>query len=131
MNHLSNDHVGSGKALYSCYWEGCDRCVEMSDTGVEGAALEGKRGNGKAFVQRQKIMRHLQTHTGTLIPYSQLEPVLILCGTGDRPFVCDICQKGFSEKTTLTVHQRMHTNEKSTHCADSSNLGKGKRKVDV
>lgn len=47
MNHLSVEHVGSGKAGYVCEWEGCDRCDES-----------------KGFAQRQKVMRHLQTHTG-------------------------------------------------------------------
>ncbi|KAM0756057.1 hypothetical protein T439DRAFT_320745 [Meredithblackwellia eburnea MCA 4105] len=81
MNHLSVEHVGSGKAGYVCLWEGCDRCED-----------------GKGFAQRQKVMRHLQTHTG------------------DRPFVCDVCNKSFSEATTLTQHMRVHTNERPYKC---------------
>jgi hypothetical protein len=48
MTHISEDHVGSGKAMYDCRWEGCDRNTEQE----------------KGFAQRQKVMRHLQTHTG-------------------------------------------------------------------
>ncbi|KAI5481157.1 hypothetical protein MNV49_005592 [Pseudohyphozyma bogoriensis] len=81
MSHLSLDHVGSGKASYTCEWEGCERS-----------------GDGKGFAQRQKVMRHLQTHTG------------------DRPFVCEVCSKSFSEATTLTQHMRVHTQERPYKC---------------
>lgn len=43
--HLSEDHVGTGKSRYWCEWQECHR-------------------NGKSFTQRQKVMRHIQTHTG-------------------------------------------------------------------
>lgn len=43
--HLSEVHVGMGRGKYLCEWEECDR-------------------RGKVFTQRQKIMRHIQTHTG-------------------------------------------------------------------
>lgn len=40
--HVVDEHVGGGKGVYSCGWEGCDR-------------------NGaKAFSSKQKILRHLQ-----------------------------------------------------------------------
>lgn len=45
--HIGSVHVGSGKAEYECGWEGCERAKE-----------------GRKFSQRQKVMRHLQTHTG-------------------------------------------------------------------
>lgn len=77
--HIVNDHVGSGKASYRCGWEGCSRA-------------------DKIFNQKQKVLRHLQTHTG------------------DRPFECSICHKRFSEKNTLAQHQRTHTNEKPYVC---------------
>lgn len=53
MTHLSVEHVGSGKAHYECCWEGCERAPDPESG-------EGGRG----FAQRQKVMRHLQTHTG-------------------------------------------------------------------
>lgn len=83
MSHLSLAHVGSGKAGYTCEWVGCDRAGG---------------GDGKGFAQRQKVMRHLQTHTG------------------DRPFECGVCGKSFSEAMTLTQHMRVHTNERPYAC---------------
>lgn len=93
MSHLSIDHVGSGKAHYECLWEGCERAEE----------------GGKGFAQRQKVMRHLQTHTGAF-RYSISSKSLLLTVAwrrvaGDRPFVCEVCGKSFSESMTLTqVH---------------------------
>ncbi len=43
--HVSDLHIGCGRSQYICYWEKCDR-------------------NGRPFTQRQKVMRHIQTHTG-------------------------------------------------------------------
>ncbi|CAG8628727.1 10276_t:CDS:2, partial [Dentiscutata heterogama] len=42
--HVSEGHIGCGRSQYVCYWERCDR-------------------NGRPFSQRQKVMRHIQTHT--------------------------------------------------------------------
>lgn len=78
-NHITEEHIGWGKAEYTCQWKGCSR------------------GN-RTFHQKQKIVRHLQTHTG------------------HRPFACDICQKRFSEANTLAQHKRVHTREKPYKC---------------
>lgn len=78
--HINSAHVGSGKAHYDCYWEGCSRHGE----------------NG--FASKQKICRHLQSHTG------------------HRPFQCKICQQNFSEAATLAQHMRRHTQEKPYVC---------------
>ena len=42
MNHLTTEHVGSGKNHYECFWRGCER--------------SGKNG----FTSKQKVCRHLQ-----------------------------------------------------------------------
>ncbi|KAJ8521710.1 hypothetical protein ONZ45_g1604 [Pleurotus djamor] len=75
-NHLTSVHVGGGKGQYECRWNGCDRHGDRS------------------FTSKQKICRHLQTHTG------------------HRPFKCQICNERFSEAATLQQHIRRHTNEK-------------------
>ncbi|ORY93598.1 hypothetical protein BCR43DRAFT_444598 [Syncephalastrum racemosum] len=79
--HLSEDHVGTGKSRYLCEWQECHR-------------------NGKSFTQRQKVMRHIQTHTG------------------DKPYQCTICKKRFSEANIMTQHMRIHTGEKPFRCPE-------------
>ncbi|KAH6915873.1 zinc finger protein [Coprinopsis sp. MPI-PUGE-AT-0042] len=78
--HLNSVHVGSGKSKYECFWEGCNR-------------------NGTQwFSSKQKICRHLQSHTG------------------HRPFQCTVCQQNFSEAATLQQHMRRHTQERPYAC---------------
>ncbi|TFK39991.1 hypothetical protein BDQ12DRAFT_629145 [Crucibulum laeve] len=78
--HITAAHIGSGKAQYECFWEGCNR--------------HGDHG----FTSKQKICRHVQSHTG------------------HRPFQCSICQQNFSEAATLQQHMRRHTQEKPYLC---------------
>ncbi|KAF8075003.1 hypothetical protein FPV67DRAFT_1409330 [Lyophyllum atratum] len=79
-SHITVVHVGGGKAQYECFWEGCNR-------------------NGKSgFSSKQKICRHLQSHTG------------------HRPYQCKMCQQYFSEAATLQQHMRRHTQEKPYVC---------------
>ncbi|KAF9462886.1 hypothetical protein BDZ94DRAFT_1260094 [Collybia nuda] len=79
-SHITALHVGAGKAQYECFWEGCNR--------------NGNRG----FSSKQKICRHLQSHTG------------------HRPYQCNICHQNFSEAATLQQHRRRHTQEKPYKC---------------
>ncbi|KDQ61783.1 hypothetical protein JAAARDRAFT_31264 [Jaapia argillacea MUCL 33604] len=78
--HTTSAHVGGGKSHYDCFWEGCAR------NGANG------------FASKQKICRHLQSHTG------------------HRPFQCKVCKQYFSEAATLQQHMRRHTQEKPYVC---------------
>lgn len=75
-DHLSAEHVGRGKASYDCHWAGCSR-----------------HGPKHGFSSKQKVLRHLQSHTG------------------HRPFRCEVCGVDFSEAATLQQHMRRHTQE--------------------
>lgn len=73
--HLTAVHVGGGRSRYDCHWGDCARSGEAG------------------FASKQKIMRHLQAHTG------------------HRPFMCKECGLYFSEAATLQQHMRRHTQE--------------------
>ena len=75
MAHLSDVHVGRGKDSYTCQWDNCDR----------------------TFRSRQKVLRHLQSHTG------------------HRPFVCPVCEQAFGEAAPLAAHMRRHAQESEGH----------------
>lgn len=118
-SHLENFHLDKGKNHYKCKWEGC--C--------------------KSFKQRQKISRHLLTHTGYK-PF-KCDECKKCFGTretltqhlrthsGEKPYKCDVCGKCFSISSSLKIHMRTHTGERPFTCnvcgksfSESSNYNK-------
>lgn len=124
QDHLI-EHIGQGKSIYHCEWVGCERH------------------KGKAFVQKQKLLRHIHIHTGhkpckceicgaKFAVESMLKQHLRI-HTGEKPFQCSICGKQFTTSSSLSIHNRVHTGEKPLICkwpgcgkrfSESSNLTK-------
>ncbi|OLY83843.1 Zinc finger protein 143 [Smittium mucronatum] len=125
-NHISDLHIGYGKKYYTCQWSDCKR-------------------QSKPFSQRQRIIRHVQMHTGYK-PFVcsscdkrflevHIKDQHVRTHTGERPFFCKIngCNKNFATSSALKIHNRTHTGERPYVCnfpgcdkrfAESSNLVK-------
>lgn len=99
---------------------------------------------GKSFKLKSEHTRHLKKHEGRYSLYTVENEFILhvclldpdfrkvacsLCGkkvyelrkhmlthTGEKPFTCERCNRGFSSRYALKIHSRQHTNEKPYIC---------------
>ncbi|KAJ3011047.1 zinc-finger protein [Thoreauomyces humboldtii] len=103
VTHVSELHIGSGKASYTCLWKGCTR-------------------EQRAFTKRHKIHNHLRIHTGE----RPFECPVADCGkkfsrqdglnthikthSNVKPYVCSFynCGKAYYHSRSLRKHEKTH-----------------------
>ncbi|KAF9156712.1 Zinc finger protein glis2 [Mortierella sp. AD010] len=107
--HVAETHIGSGKACYSCDWQGCPRMM-------------------KPFTKRHKMYNHLRTHTGErpfrcLVPgcdkkFSRPDSLTTHTKTHSnvRPYVCTVdgCTKAYYHARSLKKHELAHESKQSS-----------------
>ncbi|KAF8928359.1 hypothetical protein BGZ47_001687 [Haplosporangium gracile] len=108
--HVTEQHIGSGKACYSCDWQGCHR-------------------KQKPFTKRHKMYNHLRTHTGErpfkcLVPgcdkkFSRPDSLTTHTKTHSnvRPYVCPVegCPKAYYHARSLKKHELAHETKRGGH----------------
>ncbi|KAI8907710.1 hypothetical protein DFJ77DRAFT_434441 [Powellomyces hirtus] len=103
VSHVSELHIGAGKANYTCLWKGCTR-------------------EQRPFTKRHKIHNHLRIHTGE----RPFQCPVADCGkkfsrqdglnthikthSNIKPYVCAIfnCGKAYYHSRSLRKHEKTH-----------------------
>ncbi|CAO3682687.1 unnamed protein product [Rhizopus stolonifer] len=117
INHVKDEHIGSGKTQYYCCWKDCAR-------------------QQKPFTKRHKMHNHLRIHTGER-PFVCTEPD---CGkkfsrpdsltthvkihSNIRPYLCKYpnCDKAYYHLRSLRKHEKAHTKDDDTTVVVQSTL---------
>merc|ERR1719300_1947219 len=105
-NHQLVQHVRvhTGEKPYKCSY--CDRRFKQLSHVQQHTRLHtGERPYkchipecGRAFIQLSNLQQHLRNHES---PAEALK---------NRPFLCDICRKGFATESSLITHSAKHQN---------------------
>ncbi|XP_055911143.1 zinc finger and SCAN domain-containing protein 2-like [Eupeodes corollae] len=85
----------------------------------------------KSFTRKDNLLRHMITHKEGQRKHKYKHGLCPFCGesfpqasliihirrhTGEKPYKCDICDKGYPRSQDLLIHKRSHTGEKPHLC---------------
>lgn len=85
----------------------------------------------RSFTRKDNLLRHMITHKGGQKKHKYKHGLCPFCGesfpqasliihirrhTSEKPYKCDICDKGYPRSQDLMIHKRSHTGEKPHLC---------------